>query len=239
MSPSAFKRPLVLAFTLVLGLFALSASPALAEVVHPYRTDLTGTPTGPGGAEVPFGDVCGVTVDPATGDLYVADPDNNVIDVFSAAGVYQRQISGAGIPSGHFGPTGLNPYTGEVVFGGACSVAVSDKTGDVYVAESVSDGEVTKQDPGFLYVFDAKGEYRETMNGSDTPAGSFQSIHVAVDQSSGDVYVADAGHELIDVFNEKNEYMPLCQLLDQTFSDGDGDRFQRRSVCVLLAWWRV
>jgi hypothetical protein len=184
---------------LAFAALALSASPALAEVVHPYRTQLTGTPTGPGGAEVPFGDVCGVAVDPATQDLYVADTDNNVIDVFSSAGKYERQISGAGIPSHEFGHTGA-AYHGEELFGGACSVAVSDKTGDLYVAESVAEHEgYGAHQPGFLYVFGAKGEYLKTITG-------FQSPHVAVDQSSGDVYVDSAGGEVVDVFNEANEY---------------------------------
>ena len=186
---------------LAFAALALSASPALAEVVHPYRTQLTGTPTGPGGAEVPFGDVCGVAVDPATQDLYVADPDNNVIDVFSSAGKYERQISGAGIPSHEFGHTGA-AYHGEEVFGGACSVAVSDKTGDLYVAEAeaVAEGVLSAIDPGNVYVFNSKGEYLKPMT------GSFQSPHVAIDQSSGDVYVSNPNDEVIDVFNEKNEY---------------------------------
>jgi sugar lactone lactonase YvrE len=43
---------------------------------------LTGTPTGPGGSHVPFGEVTAVGVGAASGKLYVADRENAVVDVF-------------------------------------------------------------------------------------------------------------------------------------------------------------
>ena len=45
---------------------------------------ITGTPTGPGGSQVPFGEVTAVGIGAASGKLYVADSANHVVDVFGA-----------------------------------------------------------------------------------------------------------------------------------------------------------
>ena len=191
------------------GALALASPPAaLAEFQHSYLSQLTGTPSGSFSESV-----CGVTVDPASQDVYVADPGSDAIDIFNSAGVYQSQITGLSIPSG--------PFSGR----NACSVAVSDTTGDVYVADS---------GPDVVYVFNALGGYVTTMNGSGTPAeggtpaGSFGGgfVHVAVDQSSGDVYVADTSDGVVDRFNSANEYKSQLTGLSNAFglaSDSSGD----------------
>jgi hypothetical protein len=176
-------------FCATVGAFLACAAPAaLATFQHPFLSQLTGTPAG-----LFSENLCGVTVDSATQNVYVADPGSDAIDVFSSAGVYQTQISGLKVPLGSFSP----------LF--ACSVGVNDTNGDVYIADSGTD---------VVYVFDASDNYVSTMSGSGaaseggTPSGSFGSgfVHVAVDQSSGDVYVADSSDGIVDRFNSAGEY---------------------------------
>jgi hypothetical protein len=179
------------------GMLAWVSSAAQAKLENPFISQIPGTEK-----------AHGITVDPATQDLYVAV--GGAIDVYSSAGVYQSQITGAGVPQGSFSE--------------ACSVAVSDTTGDVYVADC---GRVV------VYVFNAKGEYLATMEGSDTPAGSFvengrfypTDLHVAVDQSSGDVYVADNEHGVVDRFNPEDEYLSQLAVpaAGQPTIDSNGD----------------
>jgi hypothetical protein len=71
-----------------------------------YLSELSGTPTGPGGESVPFTGVSQIAVDnsenpldPSAGDLYVVSGEG-VIDKFSAAGQYVGQITGT--PEGGF-----------------------------------------------------------------------------------------------------------------------------------------
>ena len=98
-------------------------------------------------------------------------------------------------------------------------IAVDESTGDVYVADI---------GPDAVYKFDANGNPVDfsslgsnALSGSATPAGSFSfpSVYgtpaaVAVDNSTsasdpsaGDLYVLDAGHEVIDKFSPTGAYM--------------------------------
>jgi hypothetical protein len=168
------------------GALLCSAPAALATLQHPYLSQLTGTPTGPSGESLPFSEsLCGVTVDPASQNVYVADPGNDAIDIFSSSGAYQSSITGLGIPTGPFSSN-------------ACSTAVSDITGDVYVADS---------GPEVVYVFNAMGTYLETIKVSGA-----EYVDVAVDQATGDIYIANFHEGVVDRFNSKNEYEPGSQL---------------------------
>ena len=94
--------PIVALLLGVMGSLVFAGVPAQAAVAHRYLSRLTGVPGGSFGANV-----CGVVVDPVTQDVYVADPENDAIDIFepSGAGVYayKSQISGTSIPTGPFG----------------------------------------------------------------------------------------------------------------------------------------
>jgi DNA-binding beta-propeller fold protein YncE len=129
-----------------------------------YLSQLTGTP---GSAPVSgeFQDPFGLTVDQATGDLYVTDPHNDVVDVFNATGTYVRQF-GAGVLGGSYGE----------------SIAVNELTGTAYVGDSGTDE---------VYVFDSSGaEITPAWHGASTPDGSFGGgyVYVGIDPSSGHVY---------------------------------------------------
>jgi DNA-binding beta-propeller fold protein YncE len=49
--------------------------------------------------------------------------------------------------------------------------------------------------------------YRSQFDGSLTPQGSFIAQGVAADQTTGDVYVADSAHGVVDVFNAAGGYL--------------------------------
>jgi DNA-binding beta-propeller fold protein YncE len=98
-------------------------------------------------------------------------------------------------------------------------IAVDESTGDVYVAAIGTDT---------VYKFDARGNPVDfsalgsnSLTGSATPAGSFSfpeapdnPAAIAVDNSTspsdpstGDIYVLDAGHEVIDKFSPSGSYL--------------------------------
>ena len=67
----------------VAGTLFLSV-PAFAVFTRPYLTQLTGTPTGPLGEEVPFGGVAGIAVDSRSpGHVWVGDSGQELVDEFS------------------------------------------------------------------------------------------------------------------------------------------------------------
>jgi hypothetical protein len=114
-------------------------------------------------------------------------------------------------------------------FGGPCTqepckgnlkepngVAVNEATKDVYIVDKGANRVVR---------YSASGTYESEFNGSETPAGSFKEPEgVAVDNScvllklsepkcktedpsNGDVYVVDAGHEVVDKYTAAGEYV--------------------------------
>ena len=162
---------------------ALAATTASAALTHPYKSQITGTPSGH------FGSVCAVAVDPGTQDIYVSDPAHDAIDVFNSSGTYQSQISGVGVPAGEFSSV-------------ACSVAVDDVTHDVYVADS---------GPDLVYEFDSAGKYLGTLSAAETPShserfgGGYDGV--AVDQSTGDIYVSDPSDHVVDKFDSAGHFL--------------------------------
>ncbi len=71
--------------------------------------------------------------------------------------------------------------------------------------------------PSYTYVLIPS--FLDSFTGSETPAESFDGVSgVAVDESSGDVYVLDVGHETIDKFSETGTF--ICQIS----GDGSGEK---------------
>jgi hypothetical protein len=199
---------------LVTGLSMWGAT-AQAALVHPYLSQLTGRE-----AE-PFSEsLCGVSIDPATGEVYVADPGAEVkeeskpaIDVFSSASAFIGMIDkGVGV---------------EFAFREACSTAVNDTTHNIYVANA-GEGEGTEEaEKEAIFVYAPKegepGKYKFEkklkIDGSETPAKSFMGnssgepeaggpLHVAIAQGlSPTIYVAVAEQEVIDVFDSNGKYV--------------------------------
>jgi Tol biopolymer transport system component len=142
--------------------------------------------TGPsaGGFSFPYG----VAVDPASGDLYVADYGNGVVDKFSSSGAFLSFFSPAGVgvqpPAGSFAPTG---------------VAV-DAAGNVFVADKAN---------SVVDEFTSAGAYTGTQFGAGLISGP---TGVAVD-AAGDVFVASGFSELFE-FGPTGTCLNSCAPLD-------------------------
>jgi DNA-binding beta-propeller fold protein YncE len=153
-----------------------SATPSASEC-----NGVAGSATPAGGFHEPHG----IAVDQATGEVYVVDASNGVVDVFSGGGAYLRQLM-------------LSSIAGGFSAGFVRSIAVDDFNGDVYV-DSGHD---------VLAEFDAAGGYVTTWTGANTPAGSFGGFRIsaAADDATGDVYVTDSESMVTDVFEPSGAY---------------------------------
>jgi DNA-binding beta-propeller fold protein YncE len=161
-----------------------------------YVCQITGSSTpstsecnGVSGSDTPahgFSAPQGVAIDQATGELYVVDANNGVVDIFSPAGAYERQILFSSAPEE------VNPDTS--------GIAVDDVNEQVYLADEGTD---------VVYQFDSTGAYVATLTGENTPAGSFGGgfVSVAADNTSGNFYVtANTDTEaVVDVFAPDGE----------------------------------
>ena len=184
--------PLIVALVLAGGL-AFGVSPALAGTGY---GPLTGQFGEPGSGDGQFNWPGGVAVDnylasPSLGHVYVADSFNNRVEKFTAAGVYESQFNGSDAPGGPFSrPEG---------------VAVDPHTGDVWVAAG---GVVDKFGPEGKYAgVQLTGTCASpgTCPGSVIPFGDAQGV--AVDPSSGDVYVTDYSRHVVDKFTSAGAYV--------------------------------
>jgi hypothetical protein len=161
------------------------------------------TEAGPGKAFGVFGngaenslvavDGSGGIGDWAAGDVYVADPENKMVDVFEpeSAGK-EKLVAELSGPS----PTEL--------FSGPRDVAVSDFNGDVLVVDGENSVDIFK--PAAL---SGQYEFVGKLSGPP-PSGSFQRINnLTVDGSDGDIYVADEGTVagVVDEFDAAGAYL--------------------------------
>jgi DNA-binding beta-propeller fold protein YncE len=180
-----------------------------------YQSQLVGGDTPAGGFSSPSGvAVDGTSATPTSGFVYVADSNNNVVDVFDASGTYVRQITGTDSIAFSF-PTSLaidaagnlyvvdagNGQVAEFAPGGTSftrvvdsgrspqAVAVDDSTGDVYVVDADPDG------VPFVVGFDAAEGFNEFGLGRISYTSA-----LAVSPTSHAVYVADQGNGLIERF---------------------------------------
>src|SRR3972149_6699925 len=159
-----------------------------------------------GSGDGEFADPQGVAVD-STGNIYVADTDNDRIQKFNSNGNFILTFGTLGFGNGQFdGPQG---------------VAV-DSTGNIYIADTFNNR---------IQKFDSNGNFILTFgtlgfgNGQfDNPSG------VAVDSSSN-IYVADTFNNRIQVFGADTDGDGVPDLEDncpddfnpdQEDQDGDG-----------------
>ncbi len=171
--------PVVFAFVLTMSV-ALCGGSASAAVVHNFEF-------GFGGQEVPGGsfggEMGGVAVDQASGDVYIEDGSAGAIYRFNSAGKYLGEITGTSVPQGSLG---LFYYFSAI----AVDNSSGPDKGDLYVA-----GTENK----VVYRFSSTGTLLSEFNGAGTPAGSFGPTGVAVG-TTGDVYVADRANDVVDEF---------------------------------------
>ncbi len=137
-------------------------------------------------ASFAFGLHSGIAVDsstgPNTGDLYVADTGNGVVDRFSESGAFQCQITGKTPVSAAEIAHECNGAAGSLVPGGGSitpgGVAVNSANGDLYVADDAH---------GVIDEFAPSGEYLTQVTSSYLASGGEMSP-IALD-SLGNLYV--------------------------------------------------
>ena len=197
----------------------LAAGPArAAHLEHELEAEITGidVPNGP------FQYVFGVAVDgsagPGAGSVYVAHLTeaevglNSFVSKFNRSGSYTGvQLRGGETPQGGF--SFFNPEEFALALSGlAVDSSGGPANGDIYVADVAHD---------VVDRFDASGEFLCQITGaatpspaecagiagSATPAGGFEPTAIAVDPSSGTLYVGDAQAKVIDEFSPAGTYL--------------------------------
>lgn len=145
-----------------------------------------------------------VAVNDETGHIYVGDGDFSELFALDAAGNLLSQWTGANTPEPHS-------------FGAGCCflhVAVdnsgSSAAGDVYVQTSGSGQVAAGGDQ--VYVFKPQNgdlEEGEFLRKLTSPEGfEFEGLEgLAVDQATGEIYVADQGHKVVDRFSPSGVYL--------------------------------
>ena len=120
-----------------------------------------------------------IAIDASTGRIYVADSASGAVDAYSASGVFETKITGAGSPEGSFkGPEGEE---GNVR-------ALAAEEGSLYVAEA---------ERHVVSEFNAAGEWSGWVTGTPAPFSEPDGVAVA---PGGDLYVADALSAQLDLF---------------------------------------
>ncbi len=165
----------------VVAMLTLGAAPAFGEVSHALVGSFDGSET-PAGS---LGNANGVAVDSGTGDVYVADIAHDVVDKFTAAGVYLCQITGGGLPSLSEcnGAAGSATGAGSFSFVNPAALAVDNSTspgdpsaGDLYVID---------REHSVIDKFSPAGAFLGELSGFE-----FRPLGLGVD-ASGNVWVDD------------------------------------------------
>jgi len=167
---------------------------ALERVLAGSLAVFAGIPTTPGSADGPgsvatFNTPRGVAVD-ITGNVYVADTDNNTIRKITPAGVVSTLAGTAGVPPGSLDGSGA-----AAQFYSPTGVAV-DTQGNVYVADSGNNTIRMITPSGGVTTLAGTAGQVGSLDGTG-PAAQFNSPSgVAVD-TQGNVYVTDSSNNTI------------------------------------------
>ena len=171
---------------IVVGALALCATPALAVRGHVFGRSFGGPCSGAGGACEPgqLKEPTGITVNEATGQVYVADTGAQSVERFSSAGVYEAEFNGSGL------------LAGEGKAAGSGGLADEKLTGRFEEPEGIAVDNT-------CYLHEQK-----------TRAKLSKAECEELDPSNGDVYVVDngaygygAGHHVLDKYSASGEYL--------------------------------
>jgi sugar lactone lactonase YvrE len=201
----SFTRLFLFVFAAALSIALLTSSIASAATKYvpveqfppPYPEFFDWTPHSVSGRSE------GVAVSGKNGHIYATDSDaGKVYDYESTFDKTPGIWTGSTTPAGSFGER--------------VSVAVDDTTGDVYVGDVSHDVVVKFDEAGNLITSfgdstpSADGQLKglATPDGSFDPQSAFHSVlGIAVNQATQNLYVIDAGHEVVDVFDSSGSYL--------------------------------
>ena len=209
---------------MLVGMLVWSGA-ADAALEHPYIGSFAKNKKG-------FSDeVCGASIDPASGEIAVADPGASVpsLEVFSEAGTFLRRIASVQIPEEELKEEKLEreeKEKKEIEKGKTpkepagkfekeeleefCSTAVNDNNGYLYIADG-GEHAIYPFDKEGKQVFKTNGEGKRIagaeITGAATPAGAFsEELKIAIDEKTGRLYVSDIGNGAVDIFSEGGAY---------------------------------
>ncbi len=152
--------------TLACALLLALAQSAHAAITHPFLGALPEPP----GAENLL-EPTAVAIDHKSGQIFVGDEDNGVIDIYSSAGAFQQS----------FGEE-LEP----------AAIAIDEASGDIYVAEPSADALIAFRPQGSSY------QLLSEWSGANSPEGAFGEVSAVAfdnakeggsDPAAGDLYV--------------------------------------------------
>ena len=193
---------LLLSSSLTVIALAMTAASAQAAYVHQSVKSF--------GLEFPSGaGPSGVAINQSTGEVYVSAPWNGVVDAVEASGTpdpIHPELTEA---------NGTTPYPFLIPFGGALAVDNSGgpQEGDIYAVEQ--NGTVLQFDPSGARTAQApisaanvpsEGAPQSDKLPPVVNNGGFSPNGLAV-ASNGDVYVADASNNVVDVFEPDGTFV--------------------------------
>jgi phosphodiesterase/alkaline phosphatase D-like protein len=124
----------------------------------------------------------GIVVNRGTGRVLVADSVKGAIFAYSSEGVYEEKLNGKSSPNGVFNPKSEQP-------GNVAALAVDEASGEIYVAEAERHA---------VSQYSSKGAWEGWI--TETPEGALDEPRGLALTSGGDLYVADAGLAVVDLF---------------------------------------
>jgi len=128
-----------------------------------------------------FGNICSITVDYNTGNIFLGDNSNKKVVVYDADGNFVRKFGTAG--------------SGDKEFNYLAGLAIS-QNGDVIVSDSYA-----------LKVFTQDGIFKAKIGNSGKATGEFDGSMGVVVDGAGNVIVADSGNKRLQVFDSNYKFV--------------------------------
>jgi hypothetical protein len=172
--------PVLTGFAVLFAALVLLVTSAGAALVHPFESSFDASDS-PAGSFQPDK----VGIEQSTGDVYVIDKANTVVDKFDSSGTYLSQISVGSL-------------------NGQADVAVDNSAtaSQGHVAVAAESGDVT--------VFDSSGTqlFQIPATGNTTPDNTFDdNCGLAINPANGDIYVAEYGQLAFDRFDSTGTFI--------------------------------